>query len=491
MTFLRNRRRTTGSWAIATILACLLVTGCQKYRADPLLPEDVFRTIEEQRSPGVVAAGTREASVESPPQAQPFTLQCAADWLRSHGPDVQDALAEYRTALALARIDTPLPNPGLEIGPQFGFGPDLGTVNRVTPFGSIGFTIPLGKRLRRQSELNRAMAEVARVQAQARFRELYLDLRSRYAELAVARTRLALRRQIAASAAQSLEAGRKLIQAGQAAALDVALFELEHQRALAEELDAERESVEVEGALSTLLGVHFERFAVLPDPALPVLPPALPEYAQLREGLIGNHTALARLRAQYEAAERALRLEIARQFPDLQIGTGWENEVGERKTVIGLTLGIELPLFDRNQQGIAEATKRREEVRVKYEAEARRALAELERAHRDLLLARRSAEIVRGKILPLAQQNVDLARQAIDTGSASALHLLEADRSLRISRVESLESAMAEIQAWVAVERAIGLPLIQFPGEEPTASAPAELSPDANPSTPLPVEPTP
>jgi len=201
-----------------------------------------------------------------------------------------------------------------------------------------------------------------------------------------------------------------------------------------------------------------------------VLPEAVPSYEQLRERLILNHTELARLRAQYDAVEGALRLEISKQLPDLQIGPNWENEVGERKTVIGLTLGIEIPLFDRNQQGIAEAKKKREEIRSKYEAEAKRTLAELERAHRDLELARRNTALLRGKILPLARNNVALARRTLEAGSADALRLLDAERSEREVHVEALAAELDECRAWIALEQAVGVPLVAFPSEQEAAA---------------------
>jgi len=452
------------------LLTLLVLTGCQKYRADPLEPAEVFRTLEAKRQPPV-ANETPGANV-APALNKPFTLKRAAEALRTTGPDVQETLAEYRTALAVAQVDTPLPNPGLEIGPQFGFGPDLGPVNEVAPFGSIGFTIPLGKRLRRQTELNRALADVARVHAMARFRELYLELRARYAELAIGRQRLATRRDIAASAEKTLDTGRQLVQAGQANAMDIALFELEHQRSLAAALAVEREVVRTEGELSRMLGIRFENFRDLPEPALPSMPETAPALDELRERLIRNHTGLARLRAQYEAAERALRMEISRQFPDLQIGPNWENDVGERRTTVGLTLGLEIPLFDRNRQGIAEARKKREEIRVKYEAEARRALAGLEKAYRDLDVSRRNAALLRGKIVPLARKNVDLARRTMQAGPVDALRLLEAERSEREMRIEALAADLEEYAAWIALEQAVGCPLVAFPSE-PNADGPA------------------
>lgn len=462
-----TRRVRTLSFAL---LACALA-GCEKYRPAPLDPLATVARIEAQR---LAPAGAQEDL-----GVQPLTLGRASDWLRRHGPEVQETLAEFRTAWAVARIDTPLPNPVLEIGPQFGFGPDLAPVNRVAPFGSIGFAIPLGKRLRRQTELNRACAEVARIHALARFRELYLDLRANYAGLAIATQRVQAREAIGAGAKQSLEAGRRLVEAGQAAALDVAMFELEYQRSQAELLAARRETADAESALAGLLGVSALAARSLPENPLPALPPELPALETLKEALVAEHTGLARLRARYEAAERALRLEISKQVPDFTFGPGWDNEAGERKTVLGLTLGIELPLFDRNQQGIAEAKHRREEVRTQYESELKRALAGLEHAHGTLGIARENRVLLNEKILPKAEGNVALARRSVQAGAASAFHLLDAERSARRVKIEALEAELAERKAWSELERAVGRPLLAFPGDERAAEPPEVLRPPA------------
>ena len=64
-----------------------------------------------------------------------------------------------------------------------------------------------------------------------------------------------------------------------------------------------------------------------------------------------------------EVVERQLHLEITEQYPDPTFGSSLGGEAGERKRTLGLSLGIEIPLFDRNQQVIAEA-KSREKLRI-------------------------------------------------------------------------------------------------------------------------------
>lgn len=163
------------------LISCsfLLVSGCQKYQAKPLVAADVLRTMEQaRRYPDAPVS-------DAPSEKLPFTFGRAADLMKRHSPALRESWAEYETALALSKVKTPLPNPGIEVGPQYGFGPDVSSARRLQPFGAISFAIPTGQRLRRQDELNRMLAEQAQVEAFVRHRELYLELRQHYSRLAM------------------------------------------------------------------------------------------------------------------------------------------------------------------------------------------------------------------------------------------------------------------------------------------------------------------
>jgi CRISPR system Cascade subunit CasA len=399
-----------------------------------------------------------------------FTFPRAAELMGRHSPALKEVAAEHKTALALAKVKTPLPNPSLALGPEYGFGPDVAKDYRWQPFGSLGFAIPTGKRLRRQDELNRLNAEQARAEVQVRHRELYLGLRRLYAEWVLSHSRLEVRRELAAASDKSLELSRKLEQGGKTTALELGLLELEAARVKAEVLDVESEIAGEAGELSLAVGVHADHFLPLPAPALPEVPGALPDLKELHARLTANHPELARLRARYEVAEGELRLEIAKQYPDLQLGPSAGREVGEGKTVFGLTLGIELPVFDRNQQGIATASQRREEIRARYEAAANRALASLERAWQKVRVATEKRKLVETGLLPKAQANLDLARKALDAGATDALHFLEAQRGQRATVIEALDAQSSLWAAWVELESSVGCPLFLFPGEKQDAA---------------------
>jgi len=445
-------------------LILLFVAGCEKYHARPLTPSVILMDVERARH---LAAENETASSE------PFTFSRAVELARVHSPALKQTRAEYETALALAKVRTPFPNPAVEVGPQYGFGPDVASTNRLQPFGSIGFTIPTGRRLKRQDELNQMQAELSRVELLVRGRELYLELRESYIRLAVSKQRITARQEIAESAEKSTTATKRLVEAGQGTGLDVGLIRLEQARLRTDALAAETTFAQVLGELSSLIGVHSKHFETIPESSLPPMKDSLPPLSELQTLLLNNHPELARVRAQYEVAERQLHLEIAKQYPDFHIGPSFQRDVGEKKNVLGLTLGIELPVFERNQQAVATAKQRREEIRVKYETAANRALAALDRAHRQYHLALERLKLLQTVVAPITRENIELARKSFEAGATDLLRLLETERGQRAVQLDALESELSVRAAWLDLEKATGLPLLLFPSETHELTPPA------------------
>ena len=445
------RRHSRASAMLPTTLA-LCLSACATYEPAPLAVGTVEALSAYRDDVGVSAEDA--ASVE-------LTLWQAAEWLRTRGPRVREAVAAYETALAKAGISTPWPNPRVQFGPRFGFGSDV-DVNEVVPFGSLSITIPLSGRLARQDDVNQALAQSARADALATFRELYLELRSRYVRMAIAKEREAARSSVLEAAQSSLVAANELVAAGAATALDVSLFQLEHARERSRELGAQLEATNSASDLSDLVAVSPWRLGVIPENALPRTPSEIPTPTELRALIVREHPDLLRLRADYEVVERRLHLEVTKQYPDLTVGSSLGGEPGERRTNLGLTLGIALPLFDRNQQAIAQAQQQREEARTRYESAAHGILSSMERARAILTLTSARHDVLREAVLPAANDNVQIARLSLEAGEAGALQLLDAERSLRQVQIEVLEVQLAEQLAWSDLEKAVGFPLVEF-----------------------------
>jgi outer membrane protein TolC len=82
--------------------------------------------------------------------------------------------------------------------------------------------------------------------------------------------------------------------------------------------------------------------------------------AEIRRLALLNRIDLRRELAQYAAADEALKLEIAKQYPDINLADGYSWEGGEN--IFELGPSAVLPVFNQNQGPIAEAEARRREV---------------------------------------------------------------------------------------------------------------------------------
>ncbi len=83
---------------------------------------------------------------------------------------------------------------------------------------------------------------------------------------------------------------------------------------------------------------------------------------QVQRDAVLNRLDIRRSLAQYAAAEAAVHSEIAKQYPNFNIGPGYTYE--ERNSFFTVGFSTSLPVFNRNQGPIAEAESRRSTFRA-------------------------------------------------------------------------------------------------------------------------------
>ena len=104
-------------------------------------------------------------------------------------------------------------------------------------------------------------------------------------------------------------------------------------------------------ALVRLLGLHPDMRHVEIAGKLPgSIPPAVPAPPY---GMLLLHPSLLASMAAHRTSEAELEREIRKQYPELSVNPGFEHEDGNSK--VGIGIGLNLPLWNRNQQGIAVA----------------------------------------------------------------------------------------------------------------------------------------
>jgi len=144
--------------------------------------------------------------------------------------------------------------------------------------------------------------------------------------------------------------------------------------------------------------------------------------------------------ADYATAEADLRLEVARQYPDLHLGPGyaWNNgNYGDNQWSLGATL--ELPILDQNQGPIAEAQARRKLAAAKFIELQSQVIGQIDLALDQVRAARQ--QLKNGNDLLAIEQQQEKSEQAqLAAGAADPLDLLTAQLTTANARLTQLDN---------------------------------------------------
>lgn len=94
-------------------------------------------------------------------------------------------------------------------------------------------------------------------------------------------------------------------------------------------------------------------------------PPALAgiPVSNLKETALRERPDVLAAMADYAAAQSALQLEIANQYPNIQANPAYAWEMGEHRWSLGVTT-LSVPILRQNQGPIAEAEAKRRELAI-------------------------------------------------------------------------------------------------------------------------------
>lgn len=127
--------------------------------------------------------------------------------------------------------------------------------------------------------------------------------------------------------------------------------------------------------------------------------------------------------AAHQAAEAKLRLEVRRQYPDLRLGLGYEDDRGDRS--LGPVIGFTLPLWNSNASAIAGADAGRDATAAEVDAAYTAAIHD--RAQARLVVDDRRARLaeVERALVPLIDAQLIDAQRLADLGDLDVALLLE------------------------------------------------------------------
>ena len=305
-----------------------------------------------------------------------------------------------------------------------------------------------GKRGRR-IEGAEQLARSARLGIDTAAWQVRAELRARLLDLAAARARAEQLGREEAAHREVVGLLEQRVRAGAASAAEAAPARIAGFQSAADLAEAERQSREARLRVAEAIGVTPRALEgvelVFPLDAPPA--GAEPTSDELRRQALQERPEILASLAEYEASQSALQLEIARQYPDLRVGPGYEYDQGLNKwAVVGIS--IELPVLNRNQGPIAEAEARRAEAAARFLALQASVIGELERALANRESAR-EALARSASALAAERDRLRATQQALEAGAVDRLALDAAQ--LELARAERIH-----LDAQVRMQQAIG-----------------------------------
>jgi outer membrane protein TolC len=423
-----------------------LLSGCsaQQYKAAPLSPEASASALESRSlaDPGLRSFAELHRghpAGEWPPGTWDFqSLSLAALYFSTELDAARAGVAASRAALTTAGAR---PNPALGITPGIP-SPYLLTLDLSFPLETAGkrrYRIESAQSSLQASQLDLAQAAWA---VRGAVRAALLD------DIVDGRT-VELLRSEAESRQNQVELSDRMAALGEITRVQADAARIELSRARAALGAAESQAAEARGALAAAIGVPSAALVDVrlswPDMDSPPPEGSLP-IAEVRRAAVINRLDVRGALAKYAAAEADLRLQIARQYPDIDIGPGYTYE--EKRSYFTLGFSAVIPMFDRNHGPIAEA----EAGRLKAAAAFLSTQADvISKSERSLAVYRVALEELAeaAHLEELTANRQRSVREAVRTGEAGRLELDDAD-------IEHLTAARSELETVARAQRALG-----------------------------------
>lgn len=356
----------------------LLLSACgfQTYQAKPVDPKQTlarYESVDPNNEDFRQFLIAQDYPAESLPVRRWGLRELSMAALFYH-PQLNVARAQWRAARAgeLTAAQRPLP------GASGGIENHSQTDGGASPWTySLGIDLPIETAGKRQARIDRALSlsEAARIdiaqnawQVRSRLVSSWIDYNASLLQVEVLQQELELRRQIVSMLDARFEAGM-------ISSVERSNARLQLQR-VEQALEAEKNRApELRALLAGNIGLPLSTLEKLPLDTIAIEniynqshQRSLQRYSSddIQQAAMLNRLDLRAALARYSAAEARLRLEIARQYPDIVLSPGYSYDQGDR--IWSLGIGALMTLLNKNRGLIAEAKALRDVEAAQFEA---------------------------------------------------------------------------------------------------------------------------
>ncbi len=324
------------------LLTAILVAGCVRFHPQPLTPDRTaadfqHRTLDAAGLRSFIQTNTQAELSQWPLREWGFTnLVLAALYFQ---PELDVARAQWAVAQAGIITAGQRPNPSLSVSPGYDTTTSVPSPWIVTST----LDVPLetaGKRRHRVAQATH-LSEAARLKLASVAWQVRSRVRMNLVQLQVAQETQKLLKDQQATQSELIRLLQLQLDAGAISAFEVTQARLEADKTRLALYDAERQYAEARVQLAAAMGVPVSALegVTFSFDGLTTLPSEV-SFAEARRQALLNRPDILSALAEYAASQSALQLEVARQFPDINLSPGYEYDQGDNKWSLGLSVTL-------------------------------------------------------------------------------------------------------------------------------------------------------
>jgi outer membrane protein, heavy metal efflux system len=436
------------------MLALALLAGCARFQPRPISPSETAAELEGRSLTNAALKSFLETNLHReiadwPHPLWDFDMLTLAAFY--YQPDLAVARAQWASVRAGEITAGERPNPTLSVTPAFNnqipgaFSPWLVAASLDVPLETAG-------KRKRRLEQAQFLSQSARLNLATTAWQVRGELRSSLIEVTAAHERTSLLSGQISLQQRIVELLEQQAEAGAIARSELTVSRVALEKLRLDSADARTQLAADRVRLAQAIGVPLDAMDVAElsfDPLRDLASATNLTTAEIRRAALQSRTDILGALADYAAAQSALQLEVAKQYPDLHLGPGYawnSGSAGDNQWELGLSMT--LPVLNQNQGAIAEAAAHREEAAAKFNAVQAKALAEIERAAATFQVSEENLATLQSLASTEAKQRAAVEAQV----KAGAMDELD----LQSARLEAVTAELVQLDGRVKLQQAAG-----------------------------------
>jgi len=326
----------------------------------------------------------------------------------------------------------------------------LGLRQKFPFFGKLGL----------KGEIAGQEVKIVEEELRAKEQEVIAKVKGVYAELFMAQTNIEIYKELLELIRQMSATAENLYQVGRAPQQDVIKALLEQTDLLNKLNWAEKELITSQAKLNSLLN-RSPTTPIGKSKELAPTPLSL-QFSELEKLTLEQRPELRALEAGVSRSQKAIELaQRNRKYPDFMVGLQYwvapdQSPRHMYAPMVTLTIPFSPWTKGRHDYEIEEALAERQMAKSSLDAMKNMALFEVRDMSAKVEAARKSVSIYRDGLLPQAEQSFQAALAAYQTGSVNFITLIDAQRTIRDTRLGYYKALVDYEQSLADLERAVG-----------------------------------